>query len=195
MDSPYTEYNYYPDIAADIELASSSSTNVETSFNSYSNFGSYLRTLESLEEANNNAKNNIDKYSTSTDNMPNFSHKLPELDKDSITEALNEIENLTSMQSTSETELMDIDRLDNEEDFLTPVTSPNLHNILSCDKLDNDNSDTSVWEEIFSKQNRLIEEFVEIVDVSTISRNTLKNFDKYRVTNLIYLFPLLEPGE
>lgn len=154
MDPHFTEFNYCPEVAANIELAPSSSLN-EKSLNLYSNLGSYLLSIESLEEND-----------YSTNNMSNFSHKLPELDKDSITEALNEIENLTTTQFTSETETMEIDRPDTEEDFLTPITSPRIHNIFSCDSLD-DTADNSDLEEIFSQQNQLIEQFVEIVDVST----------------------------
>ncbi|VUZ45331.1 unnamed protein product [Hymenolepis diminuta] len=150
-DPHFTEFNYCPEVAAKTELAPSSSLN-EKSLNLYSNLGSYLLSIESLEEND-----------YSTNNMSNFSHKLPELDKDSITEALNEIENLTTTQFTSETETMEIDRPDTEEDFLTPITSPRIHNIFSCDSLD-DNADNSDLEEIFSQQNQLIEQFVEIVD-------------------------------
>lgn len=151
-ETHFSEFNYCPEIAANIELVSSSALN-ETSFNPYSNLGSYLRSIDSLEEEN--------EYSTNT--MSNFPHKLPELDKDSLTEAFNEIENLTTMQSTSETEAMELDRFDTEEDFPTPITSPRIHRIFSYDSPD-DTADKSDWEEIFSQQNKLIEQFVQIVD-------------------------------
>ncbi|VDN98312.1 unnamed protein product [Rodentolepis nana] len=152
VDTHFKEFDYCPEIAANIELVSSSSLNA-TSFNPYLNLGSYLRSIESFEEEN--------EYLSNT--MSNFSHKLPELDKDSLTEALNDIENLTSMQSTSETEAMELERLDTEEDFPTPLTSPHLHKIFSNDSPD-DTADESDWEEIFSQQNKLIEQFVQIVD-------------------------------
>lgn len=152
MDTHFREFNYYPEIAANVELVSSSSLN-ETSLNSYSNLRSYLRSIE---------------YSTNT--MSNFSHKLPELDNDSLTEAFNEIENLTSMQSTSETKAMELDKFDTEKDFSTPITSPRIHGIFSYDSPD-DTAEKSDWEEIFSQQNKLIEQFVQIVDNQSTQRD------------------------
>lgn len=98
--------------------------------------------------------------------MSNISQKLPELDEDSITDAFNEIDNLTCLLSASESEPVEVVMPDTGADFLTPITGPRIHSIFSCDSFD-DIADKPEWEEIFSQQNTLIEQFVESVDVST----------------------------
>ncbi|VDM35012.1 unnamed protein product [Hydatigera taeniaeformis] len=136
VDSHFTDltYGYCPTIAADIELASMN----DTPLNSDSDFESYLYSLEPME-------------------------MLPELDRDTLSDALIKLEKFTTLQSATEVEAMECDRPDMEEDNLSPLGSPQLHNIFSSKSLE-DLANGPEWEEIFSQQNTLIEQLVEIVD-------------------------------
>lgn len=140
MDSHFTDitYGYCPEIAADIELASMN----DPPLNSDSNLGSYLCSLEPIE-------------------------KLPELDGNTLSDALIKLEKFTTLQSATETEAMECDRPSMEKGNLSPLGSPLLHNIFSSESLE-DLANGPEWEEIFSQQNTLIEQFVEIVDVSFV---------------------------
>ncbi|KAL5110456.1 hypothetical protein TcWFU_005837 [Taenia crassiceps] len=136
VDSHFTSltYGFCSGIAAEIKQASIN----DTPPNSDSNLGSYLYSLEPIE-------------------------KLPELDRDTLSDALIKLEKFTTLQSATEIKAMECDKPDMEEDNLSPLGSPQLHNIFSSEFLD-DLANGPEWEEIFSQQNTLIEQFVEIVD-------------------------------
>ncbi|VDK24631.1 unnamed protein product [Taenia asiatica] len=127
-------YSCCPKIAADIEIASMN----DTPLNSDSDFGSYLFSHEAIE-------------------------KLPELDRDTLSDALIKLEKFTTLSSATDIKAMECDRPDTEEDNLSPLGSPQLHNIFSSESFE-DLANGPEWEEIFSQQNTLIEQFVKIVD-------------------------------
>ncbi|CDS42592.1 protocadherin 11 [Echinococcus multilocularis] len=135
-DSHLTDltYCYCPEIAADIELASMN----DTPPNSDSAFGNYLCSLEPIEN-------------------------LPELNRDMLSDAFIELEKCTTLQSATEIEAMECDRPDVKDDNLSPLDSPQLHNIFSSQSFEN-LANGPEWEEIFSQQDTLIKQLVEIVD-------------------------------
>lgn len=91
--------------------------------------------------------------------------KLPELDKDTLSEALNELEKFTSLQPATEAEGMKTENTGVHEDSLSPYNIPFLHNIYSLKSLE-DLANIPEWEDVLLQQDSLMEQFVEMVDVS-----------------------------